>query len=121
MVLLRPRPADDSSGSCSRAIQIDDQTRKFISLEITCNILDRTPVIFDKVKEGILEWLKEWFSTFRTEMAALMGSRTLTFREFTACGAPDYHGDRDPIATTRWLADVANAFRTSKCSEGDKV
>ncbi|CAH1431387.1 unnamed protein product [Lactuca virosa] len=54
-------------------------------------------------------------------MVTMMGSRTLTFREFRACGAPDYQGARDPIASTRWLADVANAFCTSRCPEGDKV
>ena len=51
----------------------------------------------------------------------MMWSRTLSFREFRVCGAPDYHGALDPIASTRWLVDVANAFRTSRCPEGDKV
>ena len=60
-------------------------------------------------------------STFRTEVAAMMGPHTLTFTEFRACRAPGYHGAQDPIASTRWLADVANAFRTSRCLEGDKV
>ena len=116
MVVLRPRPADDSSGvgegsgSDSGAEQLDEQTREFISSEITCNILDQTLVIFGMIKEGILELLDERLSAFRTKVAAMMGSRTLTFREFRACGAPDYHGARDPIVSTRWLADVANAF-----------
>ena len=43
------------------------------------------------------------------------------FREFRACGAPDYHGARDTIASIGWLADVANAFRTSRFPNGDKV
>ena len=51
----------------------------------------------------------------------MMGLRTLTFREFKACGAPDYHLARDPIASTRWLVDVANAFRTNRYPEGNKV
>ena len=45
----------------------------------------------------------------------------MTFRELWACGAPDYHGKKDPIASRRWLAEVANAFRTSRCPKGDKV
>ena len=43
------------------------------------------------------------------------------FQGVSACGAPNYHGSRDPIASSRWLEDVANAFRTSRCPEGDKV
>ena len=70
--------------------------REFISSEITFNIIDQTPVIFGRVKEGILEILDERLGTFRTEMAAMVGARTMTFREFRACGALDYHGDRDP-------------------------
>ena len=127
MVVLRSRPAAGSggagegSGSGSGDERMDEQTREFLSSEITRIIIDQTPVIFGSIKEGILEMMDERLSTFRTEMAAMMWSRTLTFREFRACGAPDYHGARDPIASTRWLADVANAFRTSRCPEGDKV
>ena len=95
--------------------------REFISYEITHSIMDQTPMIFGTIKEGILEILDERSSAFCTEVAAMMGPHTLTFMEFRTCGAPDYHGARDPIASTRWLADVANAFRTSRCPEGDKV
>ena len=95
--------------------------RKFISAKITRSILDQTPVIFGTVKEEILEMLDERLGAFRIEMVGMIWVRTLTFREFSACGAPDYHGARDPIASSRWLADVANAFRMSRCPEGDKV
>ena len=100
---------------------MDEQTREFFTSEVTRIILEQTPVIFGSIKEGILELMEEKLGTFRAKVAAMMGSHTLTFREFRACGAPDYHGARDPIASTRWLADVANAFRTSRCPEGDKV
>ena len=127
MVDFRPRlavgslGAGEGSGSGSGAGQLDEQTREFISSEVTRNILDQTPMIFGSAKEGILEHLDEKLGAFRTEIAAMMGSCTFNFREFRACGAPDYHGARDPIASTRWLTDVANAFRTSRCPEGDKV
>ena len=127
MVVLRPRPAvsslgaDEGSGSGSGAEHLDEKTREFLSSEVTCTILDQTPVIFGSIKEGMLELMDERLSTFRAEVAAMMGSHTLTFRDFRACGAPDYHGARDPIASTRWLVDVTNAFRTSRCPEGDKV
>ena len=78
-------------------------------------------MIFGLIKEGILELLVERLSSFRTEVVAMTGLRTLTFRDFRACGALDYHGARDPVASTIWLAHVANTFRTSRCLEGDKV
>ena len=78
-------------------------------------------MIFGMIKEGILELLDDGLSAFRNEVAAMIGSHKLTFREFGACGAPDYHGDQDPITSTKWLVDVANAFHTSKCPKGDMV
>ena len=88
---------------------------------ITHSILNQTYVIFDSVKEGILEILNERLSAFHAEIMALIATHSLTFRDFQDCGAPDYHGARDPITSSRWLADVANAFRTSRCPKGDKV
>ena len=68
-----------------------------------------------------LELFDERLSAFCTKVASMMGSHTLMFREFRACGAPDYHGAWDPIASSRWLADVANAFRTSRCPKGENI
>ena len=68
-----------------------------------------------------MEILDERLSAFCTEIAAMIGTCTLMFREFRACGAPDYHEAKGPIASSRWLADVTNVFRTSRCPEWDKV
>ena len=88
MVTLRGRPVGSSraGGSGSGAEQLDDQTQKFISSEITYIILERTPMIFSMVKEGIMELLDECLSSFHSNMVALIGARSLTFREFQACG-----------------------------------
>lgn len=111
----------EGSGLSSGPEQLDDQTRDFISSEITCSILEQTHVIFGMVNEGILEILDEQLSAFRAEIMAFVGTHSLTFSEFRVYGAPDYHGARDPIASNRWLEDVANAFRTNRCPERDKV
>ena len=126
MATLQDGPVDglgvrEGSGSGSGTEQLEERMREFVSAEITRGILDQTPVIFGTVKEGILEILDERLGAFRTELMAMLGAHTLTFREFRACGAPDYHGARDPIASGRWLADVANAFHSSRCPAGDKV
>ena len=65
--------------------------------------------------------MDERLVAFCTEVAAMIGPHTLTFREFRACGAPDYERARDPIASTRWLVVVTNAFYTTRCPEEDKV
>lgn len=126
MVTLHTRPVGifgvgEGLGSGSGVWQLHDQMRVFISSEITHNIIDQTLLIFSTVKEGILEILDERLGAFRTEMEAMMAARMLTFREFRACGAPKYHGARDPIASSKWLVDIANAFHTSRCPKGDKV
>ena len=87
MVMLRERPAGGSgagegSGLGSGAEQLEERMRELISAEVAHSMLDQTPVIFGTIKEGILELLDERLSAFRTEVAAMMGSRTLTFREF---------------------------------------
>ena len=72
MATLRGRPvgslgAGEGSDSGYGARQLDEQMREFISAEITCNILDQTPMIFGMVKEGITEILDEILGAFRTE------------------------------------------------------
>ena len=56
-------------------------------------------MIFGLVKEGILEVLEEQLSLFHSEMTAITRARSLTFKEFGPCGAPDYHGEKDPIVS----------------------
>lgn len=73
------------------------------------------------VKEGILEILDERLGAFLSMMVAMMGALTLTFLEFRSCRPPKFFGKKDPIASTRWLVDVTNAFQTSSCLEGEKV
>ena len=58
---------------------------------------------------------------FSVEFIAIVGACILSFREFRACGAPTFSGEKDPIGNRRWLADMANAFRTSFCPEETKV
>ena len=91
--------AGEGSGSGSGARQLDDQMREFISSEITHCILEQIPVIFGTVKEGILESMDERFSSFRSKMMDLVGTSSLTFRDFRACGAPDYHEANEPIVS----------------------
>ena len=47
-----------------------------------------------------MEILDERLGAFRTEMATMMGARTLTFREFRAYGPPNYLVAKDPIPSS---------------------
>nr|GEY09258.1 hypothetical protein [Tanacetum cinerariifolium] len=72
----------------------------------------------DNIKEMVRKELEEFkrsgiMSDFRNEMA--------TYCDFTACDVPNFDGVLDPIASTRWLAVVEGAFRTSNCKEKNKV
>ena len=69
-------------------------------------------MIFGTVKEGNLEILDECLGVFCVEVMAIVGSCTLSFCEFRAYGASTFFEENDPISSRRWLADMANAFRT---------
>ena len=56
-----------------------------------------------------------------TDMVLLVGTCSLTFREFCACGAPEFFGKKDPIASRWWIADIGNAFWSSLFLEEVKV
>lgn len=90
------------------AESIDEHMREFISLEITCVILEKTPMIFSMVMEGIVELLDEHLGDFRPKIAVgHWGVLTLSHQEFKACGAPKFFGEEDVI--------------DSSCFEGSKV
>ncbi|GJZ49549.1 putative reverse transcriptase domain-containing protein [Tanacetum coccineum] len=72
----------------------------------------------DNLKEVIKRELEEFkrggiMSEYRNDMT--------TYCDFTACDVPKFDGALDPIASTRWLAAVEGAFRTSNCKEKNKV
>ena len=62
-------------------------------------ILESTPIIFGSIKEGIVELMEDRLWAFRSDMASVRsGSCTLSFKDFRASGALDFHGAKDPIA-----------------------
>ena len=65
--------------------------REFIPSEVTCSIIDHTPMILSEIKEGIIEICDERPSALCTEI--MIKICTLMFREFRVCEASDFHGD----------------------------
>ena len=122
MVMSTQRGGSGSGlGSGADFESIDEQMQEFISLEITQGIFEQTTMIFGSVKEGILEILDECLGVFHTKVLAIVGACTLSFCVFRAYGDLTLSGDKDLIASRRWLADIAYAFNTSLCLEEEKV
>ena len=65
-------------------------------------------MIFGSVKEGILEILDERLGAFHAEVLDIVGART-------------FSGEKDPIASSRWLVDMDNTFAVSFFLEEAKV
>ena len=70
-------------------------------------VLEQTLMIFGTIKEGILEILGEHQGMFRIEIMVIVGARTLSFHEIRVFWTPEFFGEKDPISSERWLADVA--------------
>ncbi|GKA48570.1 putative reverse transcriptase domain-containing protein [Tanacetum coccineum] len=72
----------------------------------------------DNLKEIVQKELEEFR---RSRIMGDYRSKMTTYWDFTACYVPKFDGVLDPIASTRWLAAVEGAFRTSNCKEKNKV
>ena len=55
------------------------------------------------------------------KILAIVGTHTLSFREFLSCGVLEYFGQKEPISSRRWLADMMNAFWLSFYPKSSKV
>ena len=67
------------------------------------------------IKDIIIEICDERTSAFCTKIAFMIETRTLMLREFRVVRLQIVMGVRDPIVSSRWLADVTNALRTRHC------
>ena len=57
-------------------------------------------MLFDTIKKGIMELMDERLRTFRAEIVeGQIGARAPLFREFNACGALEFFGDKEPITS----------------------
>ena len=68
-----------------------------------------------------MQLMNEHLSALCTEIVGLVGARSLNFREICSCGAPEFFGKKEYIASIRWLAHIRNAFWSSVCHEEVKV
>ena len=72
-------------------------------------------MIFGIIKEGISELMEERLRSFRAEIAASrIGTRSPSYREFKACGVPEFFGVKDLITSHRWITDMENSMRRQR-------
>ena len=124
MVMTRHRAGGSGSGSCSdiSSRPIDEGLREFIPYEITRGMLDATLVIFESIKEGIMEVMEDCLQILGVDQAVSQsGAHTLSFKDFTECRAPYFFGVKDPITTRCWIADIECAQMTSFCPKGSNI
>ncbi|GKD42160.1 zinc finger, CCHC-type, retrotransposon gag domain protein [Tanacetum coccineum] len=92
---------------------INKQVGKAIENAMPYYISQTTKNLKEVIKKKIEEFRKGGImNDYRNDMT--------TYRDFTACDVPKFDGELDPIASTRWLATVEGAFRTSNCKEKNK-
>ena len=79
-------------------------------------------MIFDTIKEGIMEIMEERLRSFMVEIViGQIRARAPSFRDFKAFGEPEFSGVQNPISSRHWVADLGNAKCTSFCPEAAKV
>ncbi|GKC19602.1 hypothetical protein Tco_1021752 [Tanacetum coccineum] len=89
---------------------INKQVGKAIENVMSYYISQTTDNLKDVIKKELEEFRKGGImNDYKNDMT--------TYRDFTACDVPKFDGALDPIASTRWLAAVKGAFRTSNCKE----
>ena len=82
---------DEGSSSDSGVGQLDGQMREFIPSKSTHSITYQIPEIFGMIKEAILGICDERLCPFCTEIAVMIRTCTLMFREFRAYESSDCH------------------------------
>ena len=74
------------------------------------------------IKEGIIKLMEDLLRAFQSDMASgQSGTCTLSFKDLRGCGAPDFHGVKDPIVAKRWIVEIKSAQLMSFFPEGSKV
>lgn len=87
MAITRGRASTSKFGSGLQPT--DEWLCDFITSEITCGIMESTPVIFGTIKEGIMDLMDERLKSLRAKIiAGYIRAWTLSFREFKVYGAP---------------------------------
>ncbi|KAJ9565502.1 hypothetical protein OSB04_001468 [Centaurea solstitialis] len=121
------RPAKNTKKSAAVGDQEIPNLREMIAAEVGEALHEMLPGYFAQMKE---ELTNEMRSQVEAAVAARPGgsggsgggqSRVTTYKDFSACQPPQFNGQKDLVASSRWISEVEGAFLTSSCSEEMKV
>ncbi|KAJ9563654.1 hypothetical protein OSB04_008814 [Centaurea solstitialis] len=121
------RPAKNTKKAAAVGDQEIPNLREMIVAEVGEALHEMLPGYFAQMKE---ELTSEMRSQVEAAVAARPGgsggsgggqSRVTTYKDFLACQPPQFNGQKDPVAISRWISEVEGAFLTSSCSEEMKV
>nr|GEV93404.1 hypothetical protein [Tanacetum cinerariifolium] len=93
-----------------------------IRKQIGKTIKNMMPYFISQTANNLKEIVRKELEEFkRSGIVGDFRNGMATYRDFTACDVSKFDGVLDPIASTRWLAAVEGAFRTSNCTGKNKV
>ncbi|KAJ9557274.1 hypothetical protein OSB04_011888 [Centaurea solstitialis] len=121
------RPVKNAKKAAAVGDQEIPNLREMIAAEVGEALHDMLPGYFAQMKEEVTNEMR---SQVEAAVAARPGgsggsaggqSRVTTYKDFSACQPPQFNGQKDPVASSRWISEVEGAFLTSSCSEEMKV
>ncbi|KAJ9566564.1 hypothetical protein OSB04_002530 [Centaurea solstitialis] len=97
-----------------------EHLREIISAEVAQVMQNTLPGLFEQMKDELAK-------TVNSQVEAAMASRpsgsgssqtskVTSYKDFTACQPPFFQGQKDPVASTRWITEIEGAFLTSSCA-----
>ncbi|KAJ9553882.1 LOW QUALITY PROTEIN: hypothetical protein OSB04_017927 [Centaurea solstitialis] len=117
------RPAKNSKKVAAVGDQEIPNLREMIAAEVGEALHEMLLGYFAQMKE---ELTNEMRSQVEAAVATRPGgsggssggqSRVTTYKDFSSCQPPQFNGQKDPVASSRWISEVEGAFLTSSCSE----
>ncbi|KAL7607900.1 uncharacterized protein LOC111912373 [Lactuca sativa] len=111
--------------------------RATIAEEVSRALREAVPMIVEQNRDIIAKMMEERLNVNRRteevnenmdqlQIEQQRGDETnqkdgCSYKYFLSCKPPEFKGSGDPVISMRWLKEMENVFKTSKCSEGDKV
>ncbi|KAJ9562962.1 hypothetical protein OSB04_008122 [Centaurea solstitialis] len=125
------RPAKKGKKVVTEEEQETANLREMIAAEVGEALHDMLPGYFAQMKEELKNEMRSQVETVVEAAVAARPSgsggsgggqsRVVTYKDFSACQPPQFNGQKDPVASSRWISEVEGAFLTSSCSEEMKV
>ncbi|KAJ9556611.1 LOW QUALITY PROTEIN: hypothetical protein OSB04_011225 [Centaurea solstitialis] len=96
--------------------------REIIGAEVTQVMHETLPGLFEKMKDELTKMVNSQVEAAMASRASGSGSshtsKLTSYKDFTP---PFFQGQKDPVASTRWLTEIEGAFLTSSYTMEVKV